>query len=73
MQCPACSSRSLKVICTADTTDGQIVRRRHCQACSHRWYTLQPAETDLSKADFRWIERGNRRKAIKLTFSALTP
>jgi transcriptional regulator NrdR family protein len=51
---------------TAYADGNQIVRRRHCQGCEHRWYTLQAPELRLSSDAFRWIEKAGRRRTVKL-------
>lgn len=66
MKCPECAAANVTVVTTAYATEGQIVRRRRCHACEHRWYTIQEAETLLLPGTFRWIERCGRRRAVKL-------
>lgn len=61
--CPECGSQRVRVILTRPTRDYlHILRRRHCEACSHRWYTLQDAERPIAPTDFTWTSsaaRGN--------------
>jgi transcriptional regulator NrdR family protein len=42
------------VVCTFHTEAEQLVRRRHCQSCDHRWYTVQSAEQPLSQYSIKW-------------------
>jgi len=49
---------------TAYADGDQIVRRRHCQGCEHRWYTLQAPELLLPNDAFRWIEKAGRRRTV---------
>jgi transcriptional regulator NrdR family protein len=42
------------VVCTFHTEAEQLVRRRHCQFCDHRWYTVQSAEQPLSQYSIKW-------------------
>ena len=66
MQCPNCAATRLSVVMTAYATDEQIVRRRRCHACEHRWYTLQAPEALLPSGAFHWIERHGSRRTVKL-------
>jgi transcriptional regulator NrdR family protein len=52
--CPQCGGKATYVVCTFHTDDEQLVRRRHCQFCDHRWYTVQSAEQPLSKYRIKW-------------------
>ena len=49
-QCPCCGQRSSRVVLTKDALNGvyDIVRRRHCKICGHRWYTGQTNEQALA-------------------------
>jgi len=54
--CPACGSRRTRVICTTPTDDGTAtVRRRCCDACSRRWYSLQAPEQPLEPWQVQWV------------------
>ncbi|MFZ9095527.1 MAG: hypothetical protein ACO22O_12365 [bacterium] len=46
MECPNCLSTELSVTSTFKVAEckGQVVRRRRCKACDHKWYTLQQPE-----------------------------
>jgi transcriptional regulator NrdR family protein len=66
MDCPKCGSVRVSVVMTTYSTDGRPVRRRYCNVCAHRWYTLQAHETLLDPGTFRWVERNGRRRAVKL-------
>jgi transcriptional regulator NrdR family protein len=52
--CVKCSGKNTHVVCTYQTAAGQIVRRRHCRFCDHRWYTIQDPEQPLSKYRIKW-------------------
>lgn len=55
--CPNCGSRRTRVICTKLTDDGTAtVRRRHCDACSRRWYSLQVPEQPLEPWQVSWVQ-----------------
>jgi transcriptional regulator NrdR family protein len=66
--CPECGSRNSVVVSTVNTADTEIVRRRRCRACDHRWYTVQQAEQFLHPDRIRWMPNGARsyRNGIKL-------
>lgn len=68
LPCPKCGSRNSHVVSTVQTPDTDIVRRRHCRACDHRWYTVQQAEQWLDPVRIRWIPNGSGhyRNGIKL-------
>ena len=60
--CPKCESARVRVVLTRPTRDYlHILRRRHCQACDHRWYTLQDAERPLANDAFTWVSTSNSR------------
>ena len=52
-QCPNCRVYETRVINTVFTEAREIVRRRRCTICDHRWYTLQTAETCIDKNKWR--------------------
>jgi transcriptional regulator NrdR family protein len=57
-QCPECGSRRTHVVVTRQSRDYlHTLRRRHCNSCDHRWYTLQDAERIVTGADFTWVGR----------------
>ena len=57
-QCPQCSQRVSKVVLTKEVINGEfdVVRRRHCQNCGHRWYTAQTKEVSVGNVE--WIDSG---------------
>lgn len=56
--CPECGSVRVEVVLTRPTRDYlHILRRRRCQRCHHRWYTLQDAERPITGDDFTWVGR----------------
>ena len=66
-QCPSCGHRSSRVVLTKDTINSvyDIVRRRVCKNCGHRWYTGQYNEKSLAKV--QWMD-----DLIDLTFPVTT-
>ena len=64
--CPECNSNRVKVVTTTRAETGEIVRRRACAACKHRWYTKQTPEELLDQNDFVWFRRNGICKSIKL-------
>ena len=63
MRCPECNGRFLRVVATTYTAEWDVVRRRCCRACDHRWYTIQPAERPVD-GHVQWLDtallRGRR-------------
>jgi transcriptional regulator NrdR family protein len=57
VQCPSCTSRQTYIVMTNQLDDGTIVRRRHCRACDHRWYTQQPAEVQVPRCLLQWSNK----------------
>jgi transcriptional regulator NrdR family protein len=55
--CPQCSGKATYVVCTFHTEAEQLVRRRRCRFCDHRWYTVQNPEQLLSKCNIKWTGR----------------
>lgn len=48
MKCPKCSSSALRVPITNNRLDDQVVRRRQCADCGHRWFTVEMAVPDYA-------------------------
>jgi DNA-directed RNA polymerase subunit RPC12/RpoP len=48
MKCPKCSSTSLRVPITNNQLDDQVMRRRQCGDCGHRWFTVELAVPDYA-------------------------
>ena len=57
--CPECASNSARVVLTKKTKEAQIVRRRRCDSCGHRWYTLQYPEINISEEEVYWENCGS--------------
>jgi transcriptional regulator NrdR family protein len=57
--CESCGSRRTVVVLTQQVPDAGIVRRRRCDGCGHRWYTLQQAEVAISPYSLVW--QGSKR------------
>ena len=55
MKCPQCGSLVSRVILSRRAVVGKhVVRRRACNACTHRWYSIQPPEELVSKYQLVW-------------------
>lgn len=52
--CPKCRHLITKVVRSGAEDGGQIVRRRLCPACDHRWFTLQEPEYVVKPELVRW-------------------
>lgn len=48
MNCPNCSSSALRVPITNNKLDQQVVRRRQCLDCGHRWFTVEMTVPDYA-------------------------
>lgn len=57
MNCPSCGSRRIYVVSVTDTDTRDRLRRRHCRACDHRWWTLQPRERLIPAEIIAWPDR----------------
>ena len=60
MNCPECNSQRVYIVMTKPTQDSRTLRRRRCDDCEHRWYTLQQPEEVICGSRIEWR---NRRKA----------
>lgn len=58
MKCPSCGAHRIRVVLTTYSTDKEIIRRRRCLACEHRWYTIQQPEKLLEGVSVAWEHRG---------------
>lgn len=52
--CPKCRHPHAPVIVTRQTDDGEVIRRRGCPECGHRWFTLQEPEFLLPQGAVKW-------------------
>lgn len=48
MKCPKCSSSALRVPITNNRLADQVVRRRQCTECGHKWFTVELAVPDYA-------------------------
>lgn len=48
MNCPKCSSSALRVPITNNRLADQVVRRRQCADCGHRWFTVEMTVPDYA-------------------------
>jgi len=59
--CPGCGAWITKVVMTKlDSECSDVVRRRHCEYCDHRFYTRQKREEVV---DVKWLP-GRKGKSI---------
>ena len=59
--CEKCGGHTWVVNSAFNELKPQIVRRRQCRNCSHRFYTLQPEETYLTSTQrIEYVARGQR-------------
>lgn len=49
MKCPACTSTEQRVLSTR-TGDSKITRLRCCDACGHRWNTVEIGAQDMQRS-----------------------
>lgn len=49
MKCPACTSTDQRVLSTR-TGDSKVTRLRCCDACGHRWNTVEIGAQDLQRS-----------------------
>jgi len=52
--CPQCRTDRILVITTRPLENGNLLRRRRCQDCGHRWYTHQSREYPLPPGAVTW-------------------
>jgi transcriptional regulator NrdR family protein len=52
--CPNCNCLITKVIKTYRDEHNNLVRRRSCISCSHRFYSAQLAEMLINPYDIQW-------------------
>ena len=66
--CPNCGSLITRVVNTTRSIDGQIVRRRWCEFCDHRYYTAQTAERFIPEGGMEWLSvpRTQRTRPVRL-------
>jgi transcriptional regulator NrdR family protein len=50
MKCPACTSTEQRVL-TTRTGDSKVARLRCCDACGHRWNTVEVGAQDISRME----------------------
>jgi hypothetical protein len=54
--CPSCSSTHVRTLRPYRATNSDhTVRRRHCNDCTHRWYSIQPPEREISGVYLHWL------------------
>ncbi len=64
--CPKCGG-STKVVNNFNTENSEeIVRRRKCNDCGHRWYTIQERERPLDSYRIRWRSKDGNKRMIWL-------
>ncbi len=58
--CPQCQGSQLKVLLTQVIEGGVRVRRRKCESCGHRWYTVQEQEQYIPSWRVGYIAKGRK-------------
>ena len=59
--CEKCGGYTWVIQTSFDEVTHQIVRRRQCRECSHRFYTAQPEELYLSPGQrVEYVAKGQR-------------
>jgi hypothetical protein len=48
MICPSCSSGTIRTPITNNMLDDQVMRRRQCADCGHRWFTVEVMVPDYA-------------------------
>ena len=48
MNCPRCSGSAIRVLLTNNQLEHQIVRRRRCVDCGHKWFTVEVGVPDYA-------------------------
>lgn len=48
MDCPKCSSSTLRVPITNNRLADQVMRRRMCADCGHKWFTVEMTVPDYA-------------------------
>lgn len=48
MKCPKCRSGLLRVPITNNLLDDQVMRRRQCLDCGHKWFTVEMTVPDYA-------------------------
>jgi transcriptional regulator NrdR family protein len=56
-KCENCGSCDSRVLLARTLVTGEIVRRRECLGCNHKWYTRQSAEETIETWRVVWIGR----------------
>ncbi len=57
-KCPDCNGLAARVVCTKTGEDGVVIRRRRCDICNHRWYTVQYPEAVVKGREVKWKNSG---------------
>ena len=69
-QCPKCKANAASVVLTKKTEENQIIRRRRCHQCGHRWYTLQYPEVEFASDTLKWVKGGSTISYIPKSIAA---
>lgn len=56
-RCPECGHRVSKVVQTHEQRDGQLIRRRRCSRCDHKWFTVQSPEVAVDRERIRYQDK----------------
>jgi transcriptional regulator NrdR family protein len=64
--CPECGSKLSRVVLGKEGQNGEQLRRRHCEICDFRFYTIQPAEQEIPKSQVDFGPRGTKVKILAI-------
>jgi hypothetical protein len=56
--CPKCRNPITKVLRSGAEDGGEIIRRRFCARCGHRFYTAQEPEYIINEKRLKWLDSG---------------
>lgn len=54
MNCPQCDCTKTRVTYSKELESKDRLRKRQCNQCNHKWYTITPPEKIISKYELRW-------------------
>lgn len=64
--CPKCGGPTTVVSNFNTENTDEIVRRRRCKDCGHRWYTIQERERLLESYRIAWHSKSGNKRIIRL-------
>jgi DNA-directed RNA polymerase subunit RPC12/RpoP len=63
MKCQRCGSSALQVPCTNNKLADQVVRRRACADCGHKWFTVELIVPDYAVG---WSSVHNNKPVLRV-------